>query len=294
MTPDEIKSAITGWANQGTGLQLVEDRSEPGADFVLGLRSGSPGSAGTVPVDVRLDQGADRLTLTSTSLSRTIAPEKLRSVIEGRPASVSADSSVGTPTITSHVYTDGLTKNALVLAVAEVAKTRALIDKLDEPDAGASPGADSSAGYTDAYSRSSLPTGGDLGQGFPTATTPEETKPAEPSWSAQPAQPLPSSLPTPSFSPAPVSTPTPGGYQPLTGQPAPQAHPAQSAFAPTHTVPPQGMQAWAAPDPNGAVVATLGGGLPIQITEVRGAWAHVLCSNGWAGWVDGRIIGVAR
>jgi SH3-like domain-containing protein len=54
------------------------------------------------------------------------------------------------------------------------------------------------------------------------------------------------------------------------------------------------MQAWAAPDPNGQVVATLGGGLPIQITEVRGAWAHVLCSNGWTGWVDGRIIGVAR
>jgi hypothetical protein len=66
------------------------------------------------------------------------------------------------------------------------------------------------------------------------------------------------------------------------------------AFAPTHTVPPQGMQAWAAPDPSGAVVATLGGGLPMQVTEVRGAWAHILCSNGWTGWVDGRIIGVAR
>jgi SH3-like domain-containing protein len=42
------------------------------------------------------------------------------------------------------------------------------------------------------------------------------------------------------------------------------------------------------------VVATLGGGLPIQVTEVRGAWARVLCSNGWTGWVDGRIIGVAH
>ncbi len=69
MTPDEIKSAITGWSNQGTALQLVEDRSEPGADFVLGLRSASHGSAGTVPVEVRLDQGADRLTVTSTSTS---------------------------------------------------------------------------------------------------------------------------------------------------------------------------------------------------------------------------------
>jgi SH3-like domain-containing protein len=50
------------------------------------------------------------------------------------------------------------------------------------------------------------------------------------------------------------------------------------------------MQAWAAPDPAGAVVATLGGHLPVQVTEVRGAWAHVLCSNGWTGWVDNRLL----
>jgi hypothetical protein len=23
---------------------------------------------------------------------------------------------------------------------------------------------------------------------------------------------------------------------------------------------------------------------------VRGAWAHVLCSNGWTGWVDNRLL----
>ena len=50
------------------------------------------------------------------------------------------------------------------------------------------------------------------------------------------------------------------------------------------------MQAWAAPDPNGAVVATLGGHLPVQVTEMRGAWAHIVCSNGWTGWVDGRLL----
>jgi hypothetical protein len=286
MTPDEIKSAITGWSNQGTALQLVEDRSEPGADFVLGLRSASNGSAGTVSVEVRLDQGADRVTVTSTSTS-SARPDEIRSLLDSRPASVSGDTSGAATVITSHVYTDGFSKHALVRAVAEVAKTRALVDGLA--------GTGTAAGYTDAYSRSALPSGGDLGQGFPTAIpTATETTPSEPSWSSQPTQPQPSSLPTPSFSPAPTPSATPGGYAPLTGQPAPQAHPASSAFAPTHTVPPQGMQAWAAPDPTGAVVATLGGGLPIQITEVRGAWAHVLCSNGWTGWVDGRIIGVAR
>jgi hypothetical protein len=281
MTPDEIKSAITGWSNQGGALQLVEDRSEPGADFVLGLRTAVHGSAGTVPVEVRLDQGGDRVTVTSTSTS-TAAPDEIRSLVDSRPASVHADTSSDGTVIAGHVYTDGFSKHALIRTVAEVAKTRSLVDGL---------AGESAAATTDAYSRTSLPSGGDLGQGFPTAT---ETTPNEPSWPAQAAQTLPSSLPTPSFSPAPASTATPGGYAPLSGQPAQPAQPASTAFAPTHTVPPQGMQAWAAPDPNGAVVATLGGGLPIQITEVRGAWAHVLCSNGWTGWVDGRIIGVAR
>ncbi len=278
MTPDEIKSAITGWSNQGTALQLVEDRSEPGADFVLGLRTSTHGSVGTIPVEVRLDQGSDRVTVTSTSTS-TASQGDIRSLLDTRPAGVHGDNSSGGTVITGHVYTDGFSKHALIRTVAEVAKTRALVDGLAGTGAGAG-----------------LASGGDLGQGLPTAA--QET----PAWSpaAQPAQSLPSSsfgsptssLPAPSFgSPTPAAG---AGYSPLSGQPAQPAHPASAAFAPTHTVPPQGMQAWAAPDPNGAVVATLGGGLPIQITEVRGAWAHVLCSNGWTGWVDGRIIGVAR
>jgi Bacterial SH3 domain len=283
MTPDEIKSAITGWSNQGGALQLVEDRSEPGADFVLGLRTSTHGSAGTVPVEVRLNQGSDQVTVSSTSTS-TAPPGEIRSLLDTRPASVHGDTSVDGTVIAGHIYTDGFSKHALIRTVAEVAKTRTLVDGLAGTGAGVG-----------------LASGGDLGQGIPTATP--TAQPAQPSWSpaAQPAQSLPtssfgipsSSLPAPSFG---SSTPAvgAGGYSPLSGQPAQPAQPASSAFAPTHTVPPQGMQAWAAPDPNGAVVATLGGGLPIQITEVRGAWAHVLCSNGWTGWVDGRIIGVAR
>ncbi len=85
------------------------------------------------------------------------------------------------------------------------------------------------------------------------------------------------------------------GYgQPYTPEaaatPVPAPAPVQPAWTPSHRVPPQGMQAWAAPDPAGAVVATLGGHLPVQVTEVRGAWAHVLCSNGWTGWVDDRLL----
>ena len=88
----------------------------------------------------------------------------------------------------------------------------------------------------------------------------------------------------PSFSTQPQTQPV-AAAQPMQQGPAP--------WQPTHAVPPQGLRAWAAPDPAGPVVANLAPGLPIQVSEVRGAWARVICSNGWAGWIDGRIIGVA-
>jgi hypothetical protein len=30
--------------------------------------------------------------------------------------------------------------------------------------------------------------------------------------------------------------------------------------------------------------------LPVQLLERRGDWGHVLCSNGWSAWVDGRLL----
>jgi hypothetical protein len=297
MTPDEIKSAITGWCEQGTTLQLVEDRSEPGAVFVLGLRSGGLSATGTVPLTVRLDEGSDHVTVTSTSPTGATHGD-IAELLDSRPASVRGDTTVDGTLLTSLVYTDGFSKDSLVRALDEVAKTHTLLDglaattataaaDLDEPGTAAAvepepepvsswAPRDQPAGVLDTAA-STLPA-----QSF---DTPATTSPA-PSFDTPG-----STLPTPSFS---SPTPAASTYTPLSGQLAQPSQPAPSAFAPTHTVPPQGMQAWAAPDPNGAVVATLGGGLPIQITEVRGAWAHVLCSNGWTGWVDGRIIGVAR
>ena len=114
---------------------------------------------------------------------------------------------------------------------------------------------------------------------------------------------MPQPLPTPSFAPQPVQaqpvqpsyTPQPvQAYQaqPVQAQPVQQPAP-MGGWAPSHSVPPQGLRAWGAPDPSGPVVANLAPGLPIQVAEVRGAWARVICSNGWTGWIDGRIIGVA-
>ncbi|NEA89784.1 hypothetical protein, partial [Streptomyces sp. SID14436] len=59
------------------------------------------------------------------------------------------------------------------------------------------------------------------------------------------------------------------------------------AFRPTHVVPRHGMPAWEEPDPS-RPTADLDPLLPVQLTESRGDWGHVLCSNGWSAWVDGR------
>ncbi|MFD8463770.1 hypothetical protein ACFV10_01450 [Streptomyces cyaneofuscatus] len=60
-------------------------------------------------------------------------------------------------------------------------------------------------------------------------------------------------------------------------------------FRPTHVIPPDGLPAWEAPDvarPTDPLDALL----PVQLAERRGDWAYVICSNGWAAWVDGRLL----
>jgi hypothetical protein len=60
------------------------------------------------------------------------------------------------------------------------------------------------------------------------------------------------------------------------------------AYEPTHEAPPGGLPAFAAPDPAPGSVARLDAGLDVQVLERREAWAHIVCSNGWEAWVDGR------
>ena len=71
---------------------------------------------------------------------------------------------------------------------------------------------------------------------------------------------------------------------------AASAPPSAPGWAPTHAVPPEGMTAWATPDPQASSVM-LAGGLPVAIAERAGDWARVVASNGWTGWVDGRRLG---
>jgi SH3-like domain-containing protein len=65
---------------------------------------------------------------------------------------------------------------------------------------------------------------------------------------------------------------------------------ADGAYAPTHAVPGAGMAAFSAPDGRLAPVAQLDPGLDVQVLDWDGAWAHVVCSNGWSTWVDGRLL----
>jgi len=58
----------------------------------------------------------------------------------------------------------------------------------------------------------------------------------------------------------------------------------------THRVPPAGMAAWVEPDANAAPTASLGAGTELKVIGESGAWSRVVASNGWEGWVDGRLL----
>lgn len=62
-----------------------------------------------------------------------------------------------------------------------------------------------------------------------------------------------------------------------------------AAFRPTHVVPREGLPAWEAPDVS-RPTAPLDPLLPVQLLSRRGEWGHILCSNGWSAWVDGRLL----
>ncbi|MFD7321740.1 hypothetical protein ACFV9D_11755 [Streptomyces sp. NPDC059875] len=60
-------------------------------------------------------------------------------------------------------------------------------------------------------------------------------------------------------------------------------------FRPTHVVPRDGLPAWEAPDP-GLPTVPLDAFLPVELVQRVGDWGQILCSNGWAAWVDARLL----
>ena len=295
MTPDEVKQSITGWCASDDDLEMASDRFEPGTDFAFGLKAGT---LSTTPVDLVVLEaaGADRVTIRRSVTLTGDNVDAANRLVASRPGSVTAavERSGADTTVVAqtYVYLDGLSKHTFVQAVAELARTSTLLDAISgvatasevdeeaatvdadaEPDSTAIPAA---ATFQQPSSQpASIPSGVPVGQPLPTPSfTPQPVQ-------AQPVQPSYTPQPVPSYQAQPVQA------QPVQ-QPAPIG-----GWAPSHSVPAQGLRAWGAPDPSGPVVANLAPGLPIQVAEVRGAWARVICSNGWTGWIDGRIIGVA-
>ena len=259
MTPEDVKQNVSAWCSSVDELELLGERSEQGADFAFAVRSSLDKTA-PVEVQVLQEQGKDRIAVRHTASLSSGSEAAAQTVLDDRPGSVTGTVDRGwsgtTAAVQSVVYHDGLNKNSFVQAVSEVARTAQLLGAAATAKVAAASGAAAAAATTQA--------------GVQASTTPQPVAASQPQ-----------AMPAPSFSPQP---------QP---QPVPQPVPAQASWVPTHSVPPQGLRAWAAPDPAGPVVATLAPGLPIQVSEVRGAWARVICSNGWTGWIDGRIIGVA-
>lgn len=69
--------------------------------------------------------------------------------------------------------------------------------------------------------------------------------------------------------------------------PAPAA-PAGAAWQPTHQTPPAGLATYVTP--GGQQGTPVAGGLPVQVVESYGDWAHIVAWTGWSGWVDGRLL----
>lgn len=138
----------------------------------------------------------------------------------------------------------------------------------------------------------------------PPATAPAAAAPApSPAPPTAPAPPPPPSAPPPSAAPPPPPGPPgpagPPGAGAAAPPPPPSGPPPGSLLAPppaaaapvgpwrpTHLVSGRGLPAWDQPDPTKPAVATLSPWLEVQVLDQVGAWANVLCANGWQGWVD--------
>ena len=317
MANDDVRQLILGWCGTGDDVQMVldgfytvEERSEPDADVVLALKS----SSGDLVAS--LQTGSDRLVLRRTDSLGSATPDgnlaDALQEIEDRcpgPVTVALDPAGDRQVVLSTwVILDGLSKHTFLTAVSDLERTRRAVVRLGGANSGSAATSSQAVAAEQPAPVQPAPVQAAPVQPWPVQTPVDATSDTGAAGSAsfgsvyQPSptgygatQPSPAAAAgfTPSYpaqgygqpytpSPAVTATPTP--------TPAPTRRQTQAGWMPSHKVPPQGMQAWAAPDPNGAVVATLGGHLPVQVTETRGAWAHVVCSNGWTGWVDGRLL----
>lgn len=61
-------------------------------------------------------------------------------------------------------------------------------------------------------------------------------------------------------------------------------------WRPTHIIPQEGLGARIQPNLTSPLMGVLAGGTQVEVLEQVGVWAHVLTTQGWSGWVDGRAL----
>lgn len=88
----------------------------------------------------------------------------------------------------------------------------------------------------------------------------------------------------------PTVTPTLDTGPVAPAEAAPTVSSPTAPWSATHAVPEGGMGASAAPDPSQAPMAHLGAATLLRVDERVRTWARVSASNGWTGWVDGRLL----
>jgi hypothetical protein len=61
-------------------------------------------------------------------------------------------------------------------------------------------------------------------------------------------------------------------------------------WSPTHVTPPAGAPAWAQPDPALPPMLMIPGNVEVVLEQRAGDWAQIRTANGFAGFVDARIL----
>jgi hypothetical protein len=201
-------------------------------------------------------------------------PQFIARIIESRPAlldGVAEETADGYEVrLWTIVYDDTVTRHAVLGGVDELLRARTTIERQVVEAAAQMAGLVEYRAGTDAlWQQLAQPVAGAAPAGDGPGTTAASTPVAATSTSTATA----ATAAVDAVPPPPSSTP-PGS----TG----------ASFRGTHIPPARGLPAWNTPDGSTPVAAQLEPGIPLEVVERRGDWAHVRAVNGWHGWVDGR------
>ncbi|HUG88001.1 MAG TPA: SH3 domain-containing protein [Actinomycetota bacterium] len=244
------RERIEGWIGAEDGLSVADRREDPEFDFVL-VVEGEGARAGRA--EVRKRAGGDRVAIVRAwTLPADTTPEKERGHFDKAARDIGRLPPLSGLGVRREEATSPVLEMSTIVYEDGLSRHTFMTALTELLRSG--------GGANDTLERAGAR------DAFAPAPTPVEPEPVQPE-------------------PGPRDATTP-----MAAAAAPPPPPAASTFAPTHKVPEGGMSAWATPDPSAPVAAQLAGGVELQVVEQRGAWAQVMGSNGWTGWVDSRLL----